>query len=334
MAMKVLVAPDSFKGTYTARQVAEAIGQGLADSSATPVLMPVADGGEGTLAALTEPLGLRYRTTPSRNPWGSACDGRIALAANGTAFIELADVCGIDVLHDGPRDPVVADTRGVGMLMVDAVRHGAREIVVAAGGSATSDGGIGALKAIEERGGLSGAKVKVLTDVTTPYVEAARVFGPQKGADPGQVAILTLRLHDHAKRLPRDPSYVPRTGAAGGFAGAMWARFDAELLSGADFVLDALGFDEQLEGADAVVVGEGRLDTQSGEGKIVSAVLARAGATPCFAIVGSVDPGLATMRDTFTEVVVAGDEAAMRAAGRTIARRLRLSSDTVHRSRG
>lgn len=338
--MKVLVAPDSFKGTYTAREVAGAIGRGLAESRVTPVLVPVADGGEGTLAALATPLGLRHDTVPARNPWGAACPGRIAfgLHANGAAFIELADVCGIDAPHDGPRDPVAADTYGVGMLMAEAARRGASEIVVATGGSATSDGGTGALRAIEERGGLLGAKVTVLTDVTTPYIEAARVFGPQKGADPGQVAILTLRLHHHAKRLPRDPSYVPRTGAAGGFAGAMWARFDAELVSGADYVLDALRFDDHLARADAVVVGEGRLDGQSRQGKIVSAVLARArdraDGIPRFAVVGSLGADLGDLRDAFTDIVVAGDEAAMRAAGRTIGRHVRLSPDTVRRSRG
>ncbi|MGW0733940.1 glycerate kinase family protein [Streptomyces sp. NPDC002851] len=334
--MKVLVAPDSFKGTYTARQVADAIGAGLTESRVTAVRMPVADGGEGTLAVLAEPLELRHRTVPARNPWGTACEGRIALAPDGTAYLELADVCGIDVPYDGARDPVAADTYGVGMLMAEAARHGARDIVVATGGSATSDGGMGALRAIDERGGLRGVKVTVLTDVTTPYVEAARVFGPQKGADPGQVAILTLRLHHNAKRLPRDPSYVPRTGAAGGFAGAMWARYDAELVSGADYVLDALHFDAHVVGADAVIVGEGRLDAQSSQGKIVSAVRARSRGVPCFAVVGSVGAELGAFRGEFADIVVAGDRTAMRAAGRAIGLRLRLrlSSDTVRRSRG
>lgn len=332
--MKVLVAPDSFKGTYTAGQVADAIGAGLAESGVTAVRMPVADGGEGTLAVLAGRRALRPRTVPARNPWGTACEGRIALAPDGTAFIELADVCGLDVPHDGTRDPVAADTYGVGMLMAEAARLGVRDIVVATGGSATSDGGMGAVRAIDERGGLRGAKVTVLTDVTTHYAEAARVFGPQKGADPGQVAILTLRLHHHAKRLPRDPSYVPRTGAAGGFAGAMWARFDAELVSGADYVLDALHFDAHVIDADAVIVGEGRLDAQSSQGKIVSAIRARSRAVPCYAVVGSVGPQLSALQGEFADILVAGDRTAMRAAGRAIGRSLRLSSDTGRRSRG
>ncbi|MEU5647047.1 glycerate kinase [Streptomyces milbemycinicus] len=229
----------------------------------------MADGGEGTLAVLAEPLGLRHRAALARNPWG----------------------------------------------------------VVATGGSATTDGGFGALRAIDERGGLRGTPVTILTDVTTPYAEAARVFDPQKGADAGQVAALTLRLHHRARLLRRDPTYVPRTGAAGGFAGAMWAQFDAELVSGADHVLNTLSFDDHLADAEAVVVGEGRLDVQSSQGKIVSAVsavLARSAGIACFAVAGSVGADLGPLREEFMDVTVASDEAAMEAAGRAIGQRLRL----------
>ncbi|MDH6622638.1 glycerate kinase [Streptomyces sp. LBL] len=332
--MKVVVAPDSFKGTYTAPQVATAIGRGLAQTPAVPVLVPVADGGEGTLAVLAEPLGLRHRAAPARNPWGAQCEGMIALAPSGAAYIELAQVCGINAPHEGSRDPVAADTYGVGMLMADAASQGVTEIVVAAGGSATSDGGFGALRAIDERGGLHGTPVTVLTDVTTPYTEAARVFGPQKGADAGQVAILTLRLHHQARLLRRDPTYVPRTGAAGGFAGAMWAQFGADLVSGADYVLDALSFDDHLADAEAVVVGEGRLDAQSSQGKIVSAVLARSSGTARFAVAGSLGPDLGPWREEFMDILVASDEAAMQAAGRAIGQRLRLRPGTGRRARG
>ncbi|WP_413099964.1 glycerate kinase [Streptomyces sp. Inha503] len=334
MAVKVLVAPDSFKGTYTAPQVATAIGRGLDQTSAVPVLLPVADGGEGTLAVLTEPLGLRYRAAPARNPWGAECEGAIALAPSGAAYIELAQVCGINAPHDGPRDPVAADTYGVGMLMADAARHGVTEIVVAAGGSATSDGGFGALRAIDERGGLRGTPVTVLTDVTTPYAEAARVFGPQKGADTRQVASLTLRLHHQARLLRRDPTHVPRTGAAGGFAGAMWAQFHAELVSGADYVLNGLSFDDHLCDAEAVIVGEGRLDAQSSQGKIVSAVLARSVGIARFAVAGSVGADLGPLHEEFTDIIVASDEAAMEAAGRVIGQRLRLRPGIGRRALG
>ncbi|GAA2788188.1 glycerate kinase [Saccharopolyspora taberi] len=325
--MKVLIAPDSFKGTYTARQVAEAVGRGLADSGTDPVLMPVADGGEGTLDVLAEPLGLRFVPATARNPWGAACEGAFAVTASGTAFVELASVCGIDAPHDGFRDPIAADTYGVGMLMSAAVRHGAERIVVATGGSATTDGGVGALRALEERGGLGGTSLTILTDVTTSYTDAARVFGPQKGASPAQVAVLEQRLRETATLLRRDPSHVPATGAAGGFAGAMWAEHDAELVSGADFVLDALTAHEHLAQADAVVLGEGRIDSQSGQGKIVSALLARSRSVPRFAVVGSVGADLGGLHEEFRQILIAGDEPAMRAAGRTIGRELVGSGD-------
>ncbi|MEV6229162.1 glycerate kinase [Saccharopolyspora shandongensis] len=319
-SVKILVAPDSFKGTYTAREVAGAIGRGLAESGVNPVLMPVADGGEGTLDVLAAPLDLRFITAPARNPWGTACGGTFAVAESGTAFVELAEVCGIAAPHDDHRDPIAADTYGVGMLMAAATRHGAERIVVATGGSATTDGGTGALCALEEHGGLRGTPVTVLTDVTTPYLDAARVFGPQKGASPAQVAVLAQRLRDTAARFRRDPALVPGTGAAGGFAGAMWAEHDAELVSGADFVLDALAADEHLAEADAIVLGEGRIDSQSSQGKIVSALLARSRSIPRFAVVGSVGPDLGDLRDEFRQILVAGDERAMRAAGRAIGR--------------
>ncbi|MEU0511745.1 glycerate kinase [Amycolatopsis sp. NPDC006125] len=322
--MRVVVAPDSFKGTYSAGEVASAIAAGLVSAGAEAVPLPVADGGEGTVDVLSGPLGLSARAAASRNPWGAECPGSIALSRDGAAFVELASVCGITTPHDGVRDPVTASTYGVGMLMIAAARAGAREVVVAAGGSATSDGGAGALRAIRAAGGLP-VPVTVLTDVTTPYRDAARVFGPQKGADPAQVEVLTSRLRAVASALPRDPWDVPGTGAAGGFAGAMWA-FGASLVPGAGYVLDALNFDAQVASAQAVVVGEGRLDGQSTQGKIVSAVLARSPGVNRFAVVGSLGPGAETIRDEFTGVLVASTPEKMRAAGRVIAGRLRPGS--------
>ncbi|WP_062998666.1 glycerate kinase family protein [Nocardia jinanensis] len=316
--MTVLVCPDSFKGTFTAAEVADAIAGGAEESGATAVRLPVADGGEGTLAALTRPLGLRHVTVEARNPWGAPHTATFGLSANGTAVIEIAAAGGVTTPHDGPRDPVAADTYGTGMLIAAAVRRGARRIVVTAGGSATTDGGIGAIAAIEESGGLGGASLTVLTDVTTRYVDASRVFGPQKGADPATVEFLTRRLADTARTLPRDPSGVDGTGAAGGFSGGMWAQYGAELRSGAEYVLDSTGFDALVERAGAIVVGEGRLDGQTRAGKIISAILGRAGAAPVYAVVGSVGDDLGDYRSRFAEIIVASDIDAMRAAGRRI----------------
>ncbi|MEE2034671.1 glycerate kinase [Rhodococcus sp. CC-R104] len=286
--MRVLIAPDSFKGTYSAAEVAEAIATGVESSGRQAVRMPVADGGEGTLEALTGPLGLELVEVPAVNPWRAPCTGVFGLSADGIAVVELATVSGITTPHQGVRDPVTADTYGTGLVMAAAARRGAQRIIVAAGGSATTDGGFGAIAAIEDAGGLGAATVTVLTDVTTRYTDAARVFGPQKGADPAAVDCLTRRLDRAAAQLPRDPRPVDGTGAAGGFSGGMWARFDAELRSGAEFVLDTVGFDAALATADLVVVGEGRLDGQSRAGKIVSVILARSAAVPVVAVVGSV----------------------------------------------
>ncbi len=313
--MRILIAPDSFKGTYDASDVAEAVATGAESAGHRAVRMPVADGGEGTLDALLGPLGLERVEADAVNPWRVPCRAVFGIGPDGTAVVELAAASGITTPHDGPRDAVTADTYGTGMLMAAAAQRGARHIVVAAGGSATTDGGLGAIAAIDDAGGLGGARVTVLTDVTTRYTDAARVFGPQKGADPATVEALTRRLEDTALSLPRDPREVTGTGAAGGFSGGMWARFGAELRSGADFVLDSVGFDAAVRDADLVVVGEGRLDGQSRAGKIVSAILARCDGVPVVAVVGSVGDDLGDYRTRFTDVVVASDTDAMIRAG-------------------
>ena len=148
-------------------------------------------------------------------------------------------------------------------------------MLVAAGGSATTDGGAGAIDAIEAAGGLGKAKLEVLCDVSVPFERAAEVFAPQKGADPEAVARLTERLTARAGALPRDPRGKPMTGAAGGLSGGLWAAFGARLVPGAAYVLGLLGFDRRLEDADAAVTGEGRLDPQSLEGKLVGEVARR-----------------------------------------------------------
>lgn len=217
--MTVLVCPDSFKGTFTAAEVADAIAGGIEESGASSRRLPVADGGEGTRAVLARPLALREVTVETRNPWGAPCTATFGLSDEGTAVIEIAAASGVTTPHEGFRDPVTADTYGTGVLIAEAVRRGAGRIIVAAGGSATTDGGAGAIAAIEDAGGLRDASITVLTDVTTRYGDAARIFGPQKGADPQTVDLLTRRLAETAQRLPRDPSTVDATGAAGGFSG-------------------------------------------------------------------------------------------------------------------
>lgn len=325
--MRVLVVPDSFKGTYTASSVAEAIGSGITAAGATPLLLPVADGGEGTFETLRAALDAEVFEVETQNPWGAPLTARIAVSRDGTAVVELAQASGITVAHDGPRNPLTASTYGTGVLISAAVRHGARKILVAAGGSATTDGGIGAVRAIEEAGGLAGASLTVLTDVITSFTEAARVFAPQKGADAAEVEQLTARLRAQARRFPRNPTDVPRTGAAGGFSGGLWAHYGAELVSGADHLLDAVEFDARRREVDAVVVGEGRLDAQTGQGKIIEAILRRTRRSdpelPVVAVVGSVSADLGDYAENFADIVIASDDRALHAAGRTVVESLR-----------
>jgi|SRR5580704_1356121 glycerate kinase len=292
----VLVAPDSFKGTLTATQVADAIGRGLLDSGppTRPVdLCPIADGGEGTLDALLRALDGERRTTVVSDPLGRPVEAEFGIGEAGrgrvVGIVEMASASGLGLVDPSERDAIAASTFGTGQLVMAAVEAGADVVYLGAGGSATTDGGAGAIRAINEQGGLGGARISVLTDVRTPFEHAARVFGPQKGAAPDDVTKLTKRLNDQARRLKRDPRGVPMTGAAGGLSGGLWAEFDAELVPGAQFVLDAVDFDRRMRAARAVVTGEGKLDQQSLAGKLVSEVSTRArqGGVPCHAIVGT-----------------------------------------------
>ncbi|WP_461172647.1 glycerate kinase [Arthrobacter sp. Z1-9] len=323
--MTILVAPDSFKGTYSAAEVAAAIAAGIEDGGLQAVELPVADGGEGTFDALCRSLRASPVTVDVVDSWGEPLQAVLGLAADGTAVVEVAQANGLTAARNTPADALSASTYGTGLLIAAAVSHGATHVLVAAGGSATTDGGAGAVQAISERGGLQGARITVLSDVTTSFLDAARVFGPQKGADPATVKLLEERLEQLAALYPRNPTGVPRTGAAGGLSGGLWAHFGAELLSGADAVLDAGDFDRRLESAVAVVVGEGRLDSQTGEGKIISAILERVRNSgrkiPLVAVVGSVADDLGNYAENFADILIATDTAAMRAAGKAIAAR-------------
>jgi glycerate 2-kinase len=284
----VLVAPDSFKGTLSAAEVAQAIGRGLSDRGRPVDLCPVADGGEGTLEALLPAIDGELRTATVSDPLGRDIEASFALG-EGVAVVETAAASGFALLEPDERDPVAATTFGTGQLIVEAVQAGAEVVYLGVGGSATMDGGTGALRAIREAGGVGDVKIIVLSDVRTPFEQAARVFGPQKGADPDAVTQLTKRLNDQARRFARDPRGVPMTGAAGGLSGGLWAELGAELVPGAQFVLDAVDFDRRMRAARAVVTGEGKLDQQSLAGKLVSEISTRArqAGVPCHAIVGT-----------------------------------------------
>src|SRR4051812_46462136 len=286
----VLVAPDSFKGTFRASEVAGAIGRGLERAGLMPPdLCPVADGGEGTLDALLPGLGGEIVAAGAHDPLGRELTGCFGLVEDGgTAIVETATASGLALVAESERDAWAASTYGTGELIAAAAAAGAAVIIVAVGGSATTDGGAGAIEAIEDAGGLGGAKLVVLCDVRTPFEDAPKVFGPQKGADTAMVERLEKRLATLAGTWPRDPRGVPMTGCAGGLSGGLWAAHRAVLEPGATFVLDALDFDARMRASRAVVTGEGRLDQQTLEGKLVGEIgtRARQAGVPLHALVG------------------------------------------------
>lgn len=286
----LLIAPDSFKGTFTAAEVAHAVGAGAAGAGWHVDLCPVADGGEGTMDVLVAASGGVIRRTTVTGPLGAPVTARFALLSDGsTAVLEMAEASGFGLVAPDRRDAELASSSGTGELIIAAARAGARRILIGVGGSATTDGGTGAIAAIEHAGGLDGTSLMVLCDVSTPFEDAATVFAPQKGADPAAVERLSRRLATLADMFPRDPRGVPMTGCAGGLSGGLWATFNAALVSGADAVLEAVGFDRRLIASAAVVIGEGRLDVQSLTGKITGEIAARCvnAGVPVHAIVGN-----------------------------------------------
>jgi len=286
----IVLSPDSFKGTFRALEVAAAMERGLESAGWPCDRCPVADGGEGTLEVLLTALGGETAAAAVHDPLGRPLTAGFALVEDGgTAIVEMSAASGLGLVDEAERDPMAASTAGTGELIAAAVEAGAQVVLVGVGGSATTDGGAGAVAAIERAGGLRGARLVVLCDVRTPWERAAEVFGPQKGADPDMVRKLARRLRDRAGRLRRDPRGVPMSGAAGGLAGGLWAAFDAKLVPGASFILDTLGFDARAHASRAVVTGEGRLDRQSLAGKAAGevAVRCRQRGIPCHAIVGS-----------------------------------------------
>lgn len=290
MPARLLIAPDSFKGTFRASEVAAAIGRGVERAGLEPPdLCPVADGGEGTQEVLLVALGGETGGTDAHDALGRPVKAGFALIeGGGTAIVEVAAASGLALIAEDERDAEAASSYGTGEVIAAAIDAGAQVVLVAVGGSAMSDGGVGAVQALEERGGLRGAALVCLCDVRTPYERAAEVFGPQKGADPAAVERLTARLHTAAEGWRRDPRGVAMTGAAGGLSGALWAQYDAKLEAGAPFLLEEIGFDPRMRAAGAVIVGEGRMDSTTLQGKIAGeiAVRARQAGVPCHAVVG------------------------------------------------
>jgi glycerate 2-kinase len=319
LTQPVLVAPDSFKGTFPADQVASAIAAVLRSSQPEAVELPVADGGEGTMDVLVNAVGGDVRTATVPDPLGRPVEARWALLPDGSAVVETAQASGLALVSEDERDAWAASTRGTGELIALAVEAGAERVLVTVGGSATTDGGAGALEALAEAG--VSPELEVLCDVRTVFENAPSVFGPQKGADPAMVKRLERRLDELAAKLRRDPRGEPMTGAAGGLSGGLWGQHGARLVPGAAYVLDAIDFDDAMRSSAFVVTGEGRLDSQTLEGKIVGEVARRcrqAGVT-CHAIVGknALEPFQERIID-LASVTEATDLEEMEAVGRRL----------------
>jgi glycerate kinase len=287
--LAALVAPESFKGTFSAPEVARAVADGLRSAGREAHELPVADGGEGTMEVLVSAVGGEIRRLTVSDPLGRPVEAGFALLPDGSAVVEMAQASGLSLVAEQDRDAWAASTRGTGELIAAAVEAGASPVIVTVGGSATTDGGAGAIEALREAD-VQPARIEmhVVCDVRVPFEDAPRVYGPQKGADQAMVGRLERRLDELAVSFPRDPRGVPMTGAAGGLSGGLWAALGAKLVPGAAYVLDAIGFDDLMRGSAFVVTGEGSLDEQTLQGKIVGEVATRCrqGGVTCHALVG------------------------------------------------
>jgi glycerate 2-kinase len=316
----VLVAPDKFKGTMTAAEVAAAIASGVREGGRAAEELPVADGGEGSADALMHALGGEWVEAEATDALGRPIAARFALLRDGRAVVEAAEAGGLARIPEPERDAWAASSRGTGELIAAAAAAGASEVIVAVGGTATTDGGAGALEALDAAG--ADPKLTVVCDVRTPFELAARVFAPQKGAGPETVKRLARRLSAFAAKARRDPRGVPLTGAGGGLAGGLYAYRSAKLVPGAPFVLDALGFDQRMRAAAFVITGEGRLDEQTLEGKAAGevAVRCRQAGVACHAIVGQAAIDDFSIRVLALDgLLEAGDPKGLAAAGRELA---------------
>jgi glycerate kinase len=327
----LVAAPDSFRGTAAAAEVAAAVARAAKAAGWTADEVPLADGGEGTL----EVLGGPNRATTVTGPLGDAVAASWRFAGR-LAVVEMARASGLELVG-GPQgnDPIAATSSGTGELIAAAVDAGCRRIVLGVGGSASTDGGLGAVRALEPLARLRGVELVVACDVRTRFVDAAPVFAPQKGASAAQVELLRRRLERLADvylhNYGVDVRALEGSGAAGGLAGGL-AVAGARLVPGFDLVADEVDLHDRLEGADLVVTGEGFLDEQSFEGKVVGGVagLAAGAGVPVLAVVGRVLDGVAvpdgvevvSLVDTVGEERAVGDTASV--VEEAVAGRLRL----------
>ncbi len=309
--MRVVVASDKFKGTASAQEIAAGVTRAATAAGATTVEIPMADGGEGTLAA----LGGANRTTAVTGPLGDPVEANWRYD-RGLAVVEMAEASGLMLVggREG-NDAVAASTHGTGELLVAAVEAGAKRIIVGVGGSATTDGGFGALRAMYPLPRFRGIDIVVACDVRTTFVDAAAVFGPQKGAGPAKVELLHRRL-ERLVQVYRDEygvevAELERSGAAGGLAGGL-AAMGATLVDGFDLIAEEVELYEAIETADLVITGEGFVDAESFQGKVVGGVAsyAEAAGVPLLVIAGQVFDGAADHLDAVSLTATFGQDRA------------------------
>jgi glycerate kinase len=291
----VVVATDKFRGTATSAEVGGAVAAAVEAIGGTCDVVQVADGGEGFLDA----MGGANRTTLVTGPLGDPVEAAWRISG-GQAVVEMAQASGLALVADGEHDPVAASTYGTGELIGAAIDAGAKRVLVGVGGSATTDGGFGALRALYPLQRLRGIDIRVACDVRTRFVDAADVFAPQKGATPTQVELLRRRLERLAEVYTEDYGVdvidLEGSGAAGGLAGGL-AAVGATLERGFDLVADEVDLFGRIEGADLALTGEGFVDAESFEGKVVGGVLTLAGelGIPTLVVAGEVfDPDQVT----------------------------------------
>lgn len=287
----IVIAPDKFRGTATAQEVTKWISEFFVERGCRAVGLPMSDGGEGLLDILTG---------TNRKVQVTSANGKLATASfkldGSLAIVESAAAIGLGLVG-GPQnnDPVAATTKGVGELIKAAMQAGAKRIIVGCGGSATTDGGLGAVQALEPLARLNGISLIVAADVQTFFENAAIEFAPQKGASPSQVELLSRRLkvlaQTYLDKFGVDVLGREGLGAAGGLAGGL-AAIGGKVVPGFDLVAEMTGFYEAMDGADLVVTGEGYLDQQSFNGKVVGGVIkeCETRSVPCLVVAGGIDP--------------------------------------------
>lgn len=328
--MRVLVAMDSFKGTFTSLEAAHIVEKGIKKvyKNADVEKVVIADGGEGTVEAIVESLKGEYLYKKVTGPLGDIVNARYGIVHDNTAIIEMAEASGLSLVSAVKRNPLLTTSYGTGELIKDALDHGCRKIILGIGGSATVDGGAGLALAlgarlfdkdkniIEQGGGSLGkidkidlsnidsrildSELKVACDVNNPLCGengAANIFGPQKGATPERIETLNANLMHFSiiinKEFKQDLKDVPGIGAAGGLGLSLIAFFKAKLVKGIDTVLDIVRIEERIKNADVVITGEGRIDKQTVCGKVPVGIASRTKKynKPVFAITGYIEEG-------------------------------------------